>query len=297
MNELSEISSEFAQSVYAAGSTQVNAKRVGLYIAPRVPVPTHFGTYKKWSDKNRFCIPGTERGLGGHATVIEADAMDGTYDATPRALDYAVERAVGEAEVPLLLKDGASIVFDIAELDHERRTIQAALEGAGAGTAKVWNSSADPVDEIDTEIKALMLATRCADIKILFGVTAWQIFKNHPKVTARCKGDLSYASCPNLFHNGSEFRAAYAMADQNPEGLVESIDFILDDEALIFTCSPNPNRRDPSFMKSFGVISDRLGAKIWTRKDGRVDFVAYDWSEDVRVTNTAGVVRLNIASA
>ena len=40
-----------------------------------------------------------------------------------------------------------------------------------------------------------------------------------------------------------------------------------------------------------------LAPRVYEREDGRVDAAAFDWSEDVKVTNSAAVIRLNANAA
>ena len=72
---------------------------------------------------------------------------------------------------------------------------------------------------------------------------------------------------------------------------------MLDGSVLVFARRPNPTRRDPSFMKTFRLMGKYMVPSSYMRDDGRVEVAKFDWSEDVRVTNSAAVVRLNPSSA
>ena len=68
-------------------------------------------------------------------------------------------------------------------------------------------------------------------------------------------------------------------------------------EMLIFARKEAPSRRDPSFMKTFRLMNRFMVPGSYMRDDGRVEVAKFDWSEDVKVTNSAACVRLNVATA
>jgi hypothetical protein len=48
-----------------------------------------------------------------------------------------------------MLREGATAVAEVAALSHEKSVIDAALAAVGVGTGKTWNSSADPIADVD----------------------------------------------------------------------------------------------------------------------------------------------------
>jgi hypothetical protein len=85
--------------------------------------------------------------------------------------------------------------------------------------------------------------------------------------------------------------------DATAEGLAESVNFLLDSTVLVFARKEAPSRRDPSFMKTFRLMNRFMVPGSYMRDDGRVEVAKFDWSEDVKVTNSAACVRLNVAPA
>jgi hypothetical protein len=49
-------------------------------------------------------------------------------------------------------------------------------------------------------------------------------------------------------------------------------------------------------MKSFRLMGKYMVPSSYMRDDGRVEVAKFDWSEDVRVTNSAAVKRLNVSA-
>ena len=309
MNRLSKISSNPTLKEFAQGAALEAIQPVADFIAPTVPVATMNGRYKVYTEKNRFHIPDTLRAMGGRATELRFDATDAAFNCEPHALDYPIDN-LERMEADALedsLREGAVAVAEVAALAHEKKVIDMALAAAGAGTGKTWDSSADPVGDIDDQILTVLKAAKYGSlmgIGVLFGATAWKIFKNAANIRARfIIGSKSAKSLavPNediasqLFLAQPEVKTSFMVYDSAAEGLAANIGFVLDNSVLIFARKANPTRRDPSFMKTFRLMNKFMVPGSYVREDGRAEVAKFDWSEDVRVTNSAAVVRLNIS--
>jgi len=104
-------------------------------------------------------------------------------------------------------------------------------------------------------------------------------------------------SASQMFIGTPDVRTSYMIYDSAPEGKAADIEFLLDNTVLIFARKDAPSRRDPSFMKTFRLMNKFMVPGSYMRDDGRVEVAKFDWSEDVKVTNNAACVRLNVAAA
>ena len=314
MSRLSDISASPTLREFAQGAAQSAIMPVADFIAPTVEVATSTGRFKCYTEKNRFHIPDTLRTLGGRASELRFEATDATFNCEPHALDYPVDNLEQlEAEgLEDMLREGVTAVAEMAALSHESSVISAALEAVGVGTAKTWNASADPVGDVDDAILAVIKAAKYGSLMGvggLFGATAWKTFKNQEKVrgrfvvgSARGKADLGLAvpteqSASQMFIGTPDVRTSYMIYDAAQEGKAESVNFLLDTTVLIFARKDAPSRRDPSFMKTFRLMNKFMVPGSYMRDDGRVEVAKFDWSEDVKVTNSAACVRLNISAS
>lgn len=314
MSRLSDISASPTLREFAQGAAQSAIMPVADFLAPTVEVATSTGRFKSYTEKNRFHIPDTLRTLGGRASELRFEVSDATFNCEPHALDYPVDNLEQlEADgLENMLREGAVAVAEVSALSHEKSVIDAALAAIGAGTDKVWNSAADPVSDLDDAILAVIKAAKYGSLMgvgVLFGATAWKLFKNQEKVrgrfvvgNGRSKSELGLAvpteqSASQMFIGTPDVRTSYMIYDVNPEGKAESISFLLDNAVLIFARKDAPTRRDPSFMKTFRLMNRFMVPGSYMRDDGRVEVAKFDWSEDVKVTNSAACVRLNIAAA
>lgn len=293
---------------FALGAAQRAINPVADFIAPTVNVPTSVGKYKSYTEKHRFKIPNTRRDPGGRAVTLGFEAADLTYSCIPHAIDFPVDILEDQETAALenMLQEGAQAIAEVAGLEHEKTVIDAAVGAAGAGIDKTWNSSADPVDDVDTQILNVIKAAKYGSLMgvgVLFGATAWKIFKNAAGVRAKFvvgTGGKSLAIpteeiASQLFLGNPKVRTSLMVADSAAEGISENVSFLLDSKVLIFARTDAPTRRDPSFMKTFRLMGKWMVPGSYTREDGRAEVAKFDWSEDVKVTNSAAVKMLNIS--
>jgi len=312
MSRLSDISASPTLKEFAQGAAQAAIMPVADFLAPTIEVPTSVGRYKKYTEKNRFRIPNTLRSIGGRATELRFDAQDETYNCEPHALDYPVDNLekLESEDLENALREGAVAVAEVAALAHEKAVIDAALTAAGAGDGKTWDSTSDPVSDIDAAILDVIKAAKYGSLMgvgVLFGASAWVLFKNAAAVRGRfvvgngkAGGSLAVpteAVAGNLFVGTPEIRTSYMVYDDAPVGVAESIKFVLDTSVLVFARRQAPTRRDPSFMKTFRLMGKYMVPSSYMRDDGRVEVAKFDWSEDIRVTNASAVKRLVVSAS
>ena len=314
MSRLSDISASPTLREFAQGAAQSSIMPVADFLAPTVEVATSTGRYKVYSEKHRFHIPDTLRSLGGRAAELRFDVRDATFNCEPHALDFPVDNLeqLESSGLEHMLREGAVAVAEVGALAHEKAVIDAALAIVGAGTGKTWNDAADPISDVDDAILSVIKAAKYGSLMgvgILFGATAWKIFKNQSKVRGRFvvgngggKASLGLAvpteqSASQMFVGSPDVRTSYMIYDTAAEGVAANINFLLDTAVLVFARKDAPTRRDPSFMKTFRLMNQFMVPGSYMRDDGRVEVAKFDWSEDVKVTNSAACVRMNIAAA
>lgn len=320
MSRLATLSANPMMRQFALGAAQSAVQPVADFLAPPVEVATSVGQFKQYNEKNRFHIPESIRGIGGRATEIKFSSEDKTYNCKPHALDYPIDNLEQLEASPLenMMQEGATAVAEVAGLAHEQKVINEALTVIGAGTnINATDSAIDLVDKVDEQITNVIKAAKYGSLMgvgVLFGVSAFRRMKNHPMVRGRFTigtgtnrgngksgGRTGGASSINpsvddivgLFLGNPETRVSFMVHDVEGPGIAEDIQFLLDDAVIIFARSPNPTRRDPSFMKTFRLAGQWMVPGSYTRDDQRVEVAKFDWSEDVQVTNTQAAVRLN----
>ena len=310
MPSLAAITSSPMLREYAQGAAQDSIQPVAEFLAPTVPVATSIGRYKVYNEKNRFHIPNTLRGMGGRAVELTFNLQDATYNCAPHALDFPVdnlEQLEGSA-MENILQEGATLIAEVAGLAHEALVLSTATGGltAQAGVG-VWQTTQteDPVNTVDASILNVIKAAKYGSLMgvgVLFGASAFKIFKNHPLVRSRfvtagnkAIPNITPDAASALFLGSPDTRVSYMVQDTAPEGVAASVSFLLDMSVLIFARKENPTRRDPSFMKTFRLINNFMVPSSYVRDDNRVSVAKFDWSEDVKQTNVVAANLLTIS--
>ena len=225
MSRLSDISASPTLREFAQGAAQSSIMPVADFLAPTIEVATSTGRFKVYTEKHRFHIPDTLRSLGGRAAELRFDVTDSTFNCEPHALDFPVDNLEQlEADgLENMLREGAVAVAEVGALSHEKTVIDAALAAVGAGTGKKWDDAADPISDVDDAILSVIKATKYGSLMgvgILFGATAWKIFKNQEKVRGRFvlgsggKGGMGLAvpteeSASQMFVGTPDVRTSY----------------------------------------------------------------------------------------
>ena len=291
---------------YAQGAAQEAIQPVAEFLAPTVPVATQVGRYKVYDEKNRFHIPKTLRGIGGRAVELSFAVTDATYNCAPHALDFPVDNLEQlEAEgLENTLQEGATMIAEVAGLAHEKAVIDQALAALTSPVISTWtNTTDDPVGLIDAAILSTIKAAKYGSLMgvgVLFGATAFKAFKNSVAVRSRfvVSGSPAFPNvtpdvASSLFIGTPDTRVSYMVYDNAPEGVAAAMSFVLDKSVIVFARKPQPTRRDPSFMKTFRLTGHFMVPGSYQREDQRASVAKFDWSEDIRVSNSSAATILS----
>lgn len=292
---------------YAFGVAQDVKTTLADFIAPRVPVGVATGKFKKFSSKNAFQLYDTQRAVGGKAKRIEFDADDGNFNCVPNALEVPIddqERAqAGSADSALEEAKTRTLVINAA-LAREKKIFDLVKSGVSAVASKgVWSSdaTADPIDEIDEQIVAIATATGMLPNRMVIGLGAWRILKNHANVLKRQQGvsdkGLSLTGLAAMLLNPAmDIRVGVMGYDANKMGKSESKANVVGSEIFLFHGSDNPTQYDPGFAKTFSIGANSVeDVRMYRDESSRSDILAVDWSEDVQVISTLCAKRITVS--
>jgi hypothetical protein len=207
-----------------------------------------------------------------------------------------------------MLREGAVAVAEVAALAHEKSVIDAALAAVGAGTGKTWNAAADPIADVDDAILSVIKAAKYGSLMgvgVLFGATAWKIFKNQDKVRGRFvvgngggKASLGLAvpteqSASQMFVGTPEVRTSYMIYDTRRRRGWRRASLPAGHGGAVFARKAAPEPARPELHEDLPADEQvhgagELHARRRPRRGGEVRLV-----EDVKVTNSAACVRLN----
>ena len=289
---------------FAAGLSQDLSSAMAEYLAPRVPVNSTVGQYKKFDDTNQFQTYDTARAIGGKARRIEFNASDPTYNAQPQALEIPIDDAERDAEgdFPLSLQQAKTkTLVNSAILGHDAKVITLAKTVTAVASIGEWtNNDNDPVAEVDDQIVAFVTATGRMPNRIAIGLGAWNIIRNNEKVVERLPDitvkSVNLLQVANMFINPSiEIKIGVLVANTVKVGGTQSNALQLDKDFFLFYAEQSPTQYDPSWMKTFMPANGSVESVRQYREEGcRSDILALDWSEDIKITGSLCCKRITV---
>lgn len=292
---------------FAQGFAQDRRSAVAEFIAPTVRVSATMGQFKAYSDKNAFQIVNTQRGLGGGATRLAFEATDPAFDCKPQALEVAIDdaerEAAGDGDQLGLEQGKIETLVSSAMLAHEDQVMTVIKAGATAVSGKgVWsNPNVDPVKELDEQIEALATVMGMMPNRIIFGIGAWRVFRNHPDVIKRFPGAASVGVSMDqglglLLNPAMAGMIGVLSKDTAKFGNAKSATNLVGAEVFVYFASASPTLYDASFAKTFmGGAGGITAVRQYRDESCRSDIFAIDWSRDIQVTATAACARLSIS--
>ena len=307
MGNLSTATYKETLKQYAYGVAQDVKSALADFIAPRVPVGVGTGMFKKFDDKNAFQRYDTARAVGGPATRIEFASTDGNFNCEANALEVPIDdqerEKAGDSQSALEEAKTRTLVIN-ASLAREKRVFDLVKANVTAAASKgAWSSdaTANPIDEIDEQIEAIATLTGLMPNRMVIGLGAWRVLKNHANVIARLNGspDKSVsldAFAGMLLNPQIEIRVGIMSIDANKTGKAASKSNVVGSEIFLFHGSDNPTQYDPGFAKTFSVGANSVEAvRLYREERNRSDILAVDWSEDVQVVSAICAKRITVS--
>lgn len=297
MSSRSQASANPTLTNYATGVAQDTTKALAEFIAPTVEVPSTLGQFKKFDDKNAFQVYDTARAMGGSATRIEFAASDAHYDCKPQALEITIDDmerdAAGDADPIRLDESKVKTLVTTSQVSHEAKVIATTVDAVTpeADLGVYSDASVDPVKEIDGVIQKIVADTGMMPNRMVLGLSAWAIIKNHPKVIARQPGAANIGVtfqqfAAMLLNPAIEIRVGIISKDTAKFGKAANKVEIIGAKLLIFIGSDSPTQYDPSFAKTFTGKRGGVTAVRTYREEPFNDVHLVDWSEDIEIVST-----------
>ncbi len=315
MSRLAQLATSPLLQNFAVTASQSAIRPVGSFIAPLCEVPDLTFRYKVYTENNRYRVPNTKRQPGARATVLGFSATDASLTLEPNALDFPIPNAeqLSDDGLQYAIMEAQSCLADASALALENEIITIAKAAAIASpltvTSDFTSSAVDPVTILDQQILNVMKASKNgAAVKVLFGATKFQQFRDNPNVRGRfvtsnrgnggksqtASGNVGVVSptiddVSSLLITNPECEMSMMVIDTSAPGEASSISFLLDTVCIVFAANATPNRMDPSFMKTFARMGGFFQAGSYTTEDQRDQVLKMDWTTLPVVTNTAAV--------
>lgn len=284
-------------SNYGLGIYQDLRSALAEFIAPRVNTGLASGQYKAYDDKNAFQVYDTLRAMGGPNTRIQFAATDPFFNCVPRGLEIAIDDSertkAGEDNQRGLEEARVKTLVSSTILSHEKVVFTKANSLTAVAGKGVWsNAGNDPIGEINAEITAIATRTGMMPNRMVIGLGAWNVIREHTLVKARLVGgEVSELSLEKfkalLITPGIDIRIGILSYDTTKFGKDKNAVNITGANVLIFFGQDNPTEFDPSFMKTFMPKSSAIDSVMQYRDEkNNSDAFKTNWEDDVKQIST-----------
>lgn len=291
---------------YAYGIAQDLQRALARFICPTVPTGGAHGQFKKFDDRNAFQIYETGRALGGESRTIEFSDSDPYFNCAPQGLKIPIdehERKLAGDNDKLLEEAKVKTLVSSAVLSHENKVFETVFNAISAEAGKgVWSSdTVDPVAQIDEQIQAIADDTGVMPNRMVMGLSAWRVFKEHPLVKARQPGAalqaLTMEQACSLFLNPQiQMKVGVLSKNIKKFGAAANKVNIVGAEVLIFYAEDSPSLYDPSAFKCFSTRDGGVDAvKSWYDNNRHSDMYEVGWSEDIQSISTLLAKRISLS--
>lgn len=296
-------------TAYARGLSVEHAKRndIAELFAPIVTCGSAAGTYNTFSDKNSMQSLDSRRPNGAAARRLRIEGTQVPFLLEPNAFAatisaYERQLAGGDTNPEGLQMLRQSRINSLVGTQIRSRadTVMTAIKAAvsATGSIGVWSSATNnPIDDIDSQIEAISNAISMEPNFIVFGTSAWRVFKNHPKVLAANDGRaVGLANAGSLFMaENIQVRTAALSKDVNKFGAAKSAVNLVGAEVWIFYKEELPTLDDMSFAKTLRVRGDAVDSVQTYIEHGDVEVLSLNWTEKVIVPSTPSARRITLS--
>lgn len=297
-------------TIFAQGFMAQRADSLIDFIAPYVSTGTASGEFKLFDQNDPFQVyDDTVIPEDGGSQTVHFNASTDKFDCEPHGLKIPIRdwerKQAGEKGFAIMRNGKLNTLLSTQLVNREYQgwaKIRAAVEAEG-GTG-IWAGSAgeanDPVDELDALIEKINNKTGRMPGYMAIGLSAWRVFKNHPKVLARLTGIKSGVTVDDvrgmLLNPNMDIRIGSMPVNTAKLGKKAVKTGILGADVFVFHKSESPTTEDMSAVKTFTIDAPGV-AEVHTLRDelNHREFDEVLWSEDLRITAPIAIGRITVS--
>lgn len=291
---------------YAQSFANERESKLSEILFPKVFVNNASGTFDIRGIKDAFRLYQMIRARRAPSTEIEINVTKGAYDCTPQGLKVGTWRQdiSSTPEGEIFREENVNALLDIIYTNRafEAASIFKKSISPAAGVGIGWaNGEGTPIEEIDSLMKMIKIATGKRPNHMVLGFEAWSILKNHPEIVGRIHSldvTATIDAIKRMFvYQDIEITIDDTVYNPGPLGAEGDNEFVLNKDILLMYSSPTPSRSDVSCGKEFTQTPE--GPEI-TSKEEELDGTIHDqanWSSDRQITCPAAGTRIELTAA
>lgn len=293
---------------FAKGLFQKTASPLADFLAPVVPTGAAQFNVIDYAKRSSFQVPSAKRAIGGDSTAVMTDGERVQITLLPYALHDIIDNHELElattGEGSRLLREGR-VGNLVSQAGNSRLSETLAVLRAGVSAdAEVWGSANDPIEDIDTYMKAVAYTIGMVPNRVVFSLGAWAIFKNAEKVKARITAGNSKTKDAVVMLNDvgalllnpdTQVMVSTTVFDSKLNATTSKAN-ALSNEVWIYYAADNANTFDASAFKTFRIQANPFGGVRVLPKDFGEKHIV-EWTEAAYVNNASAAKRLTITTS
>lgn len=293
---------------FAKGLFQKTASPLADFLAPVVPTGAAQFNVIDYAKRSSFQVPSAKRAIGGDSTAVMTDGERVQITLLP----YALHDIIDNHELELATTgEGSRLLGEgrvgnlVSQAGNSRLSETLAVLRAGVSAdAEVWGSANDPIEDIDTYMKAVADTIGMVPNRVVFSLGAWAIFKNAEKVKARITAGNSKTKDAVVMLNDvgalllnpdTQVMVSTTVFDSKLNATTSKAN-ALSNEVWIYYAADNANTFDASAFKTFRIQANPFGGVRVLPKDFGEKHIV-EWTEAAYVNNASAAKRLTITTS
>lgn len=289
-------------TTYAQALVADEQESIGNFLFPAVQVPTMEGTYTKRDPNAAFRVYDTRLARDGSANRIIVDAVKGTFNCEPNALSVSTWNFDEMQDMGNEWREGnirELLSTQMVTREAEALRIWRAGVQATSGMGTNWTTGqGDPIEELDSMIRAIHTAIGRMPNRMVIGLQAWAVLKNHAAIRDAVKGLQTVAGIDTIkgMLIKPDLEIKIGSLPYQPSGLGSASDKVelVGNEISIFYADDAPTRNDASAGKDFSLESGGAPEMHTFERDFSMEDTLL-WSTDRQVANPAAAGRIVIS--
>lgn len=274
-------------------------------LAPIVTVPKQADAYYIWNSADAFRTEDDKRAPGTKANEITWSVDTATFYCENYALAHKIPyEDIENADAPQLLTERSGRLMRIKDklyLNWEYRVAQQVNSGSNVGSysgvGSNWSAQttgkSDPIGDLNDAINNVEDSTGYKPNRVIFGKTAWRLYRNHADVRDFVFGSAGTGKNGRLvtlehvksIHEVDIVTVGGAYYNSADEGQSQSLTKIWDTNVLVYYAPTAPTKDSPSFMYSFRwnkVMT--MQAQIFQLDENGAEKVQLGYYQDEKIT-------------
>jgi hypothetical protein len=296
-----------------ASTTIANSTLQDAYFLTGQPVKTGINyQYAQFDRADGITIPDTRAtGNDPYGTTLAFGGELKTGTLIPHRAStkwYDVSSNVSDDDLLLKLQGGVKLATQALVTGRFQRILAAASTAAGAAveTIRATGSNAtQAVSQIQAVVQTVQRAAGgggYANINVLFGAGAFQLFSNATSVQGRITGGATKAipatpteqDVARLIGYNVNVKVTSAVYNSAAVGQTPTPAFLLDNSIYVAAVSPSASTEDPSALKFFEGYGGFGTNPVYASSGTGMELASWNWYENIHTTNANAIKLISV---